>query len=68
MSQTKKEWQDFKKEKSLISEEDILKKIELRNKARKNKNYEEADKLRDELLDKEVLIEDKNGKTSWKIK
>jgi cysteinyl-tRNA synthetase len=50
------------------TEKDIFKKIELRNKARKNKDYKEADKIRDELLDKGVLIEDKDGKTSWKIK
>ena len=68
LNQTKEEWLDFKKKKSLISEKDILKKIELRNKARKNKAYKEADKIRDELLDKGVLIEDKDGKTSWKIK
>ena len=58
----------LKKKKSLISEKDIFKKIELRNKARENKDYKEADKIRDELLDKGVLIEDKDGKTSWKIK
>ena len=68
LNQTKEDWLDFKKEKSLISEKDIFKKIELRNKARKNKDYKEADKIRDELLDKGVLIEDKDGKTSWKIK
>ena len=68
LSETKKEWLDFKKKKSLISEKNILKKIELRNKARKNKDYKEADKIRDELLDKGVLIEDKDDKTSWKIK
>jgi len=68
LNQTKKEWLDFKKKKSLISEEDIFEKIELRNKARENKDYKEADKIRDELLDKGVLIEDKDGKTSWKIK
>ena len=33
-----------------------------------NKNYDEADKIRDELLDKGVLIEDKDGKTVWKFK
>jgi len=68
LNQTKTEWLDFKKKKSLITEKDILKNIELRNKARKNKDYKEADKIRDELLDKGVLIEDKDGKTSWKIK
>ncbi len=68
LNQTKKEWLDFKKKKFLIPEEDILKKIELRNKARESKDYKEADKIRDELLDKGVLIEDKDGKTLWKIK
>ena len=68
LNQTKEEWLDFKKKKSLIKEEDIIKKIELRNKARKSKDYKKADNIRDELLDKGVLIEDKDGKTSWKIK
>ena len=68
LNQTKEEWLNFKKKKSLISEKDILKKIELRNKARENKDYKDADKIREELLDKGVLIEDKDGKTSWKIK
>jgi cysteinyl-tRNA synthetase len=68
LNQTKEAWLDFKKLKSLISEEDIIKKITLRNKARDDKKYEEADKIRDELLDKGVLIEDKDGKTNWKLK
>jgi cysteinyl-tRNA synthetase len=68
LNETKTEWLDFKRKKSLISEKDIIKKIELRNKARQNKNYKEADKIRDELLEKKVLIEDKDGKTLWKIK
>ena len=68
LNETKSEWLEFKNKKSLISEKDILKKIELRNKARENKDYKEADKIRDELSDKGVLIEDKNGKTVWKFK
>ena len=68
LNQTKIEWSNFKKKKSMISEEDILVKIELRNKARKSKDYNKADNIRNELLDKGVLIEDKDGKTSWKIK
>ena len=43
-------------------------KIEQRNKARKDKDFKTADKIRDELLDKGVLIEDKDDKTSWKFK
>ena len=68
LSNTKKEWTDFKRKKYSISEKNILKKIDLRYKARENRNYNEADKIRDELLEEGVLIEDKNGKTSWKIK
>ena len=49
-------------------EQEILLKIEERNKARENKNYKLSDKIRDELLDKGVLIEDKDGKTTWKLK
>ena len=59
---------EFKKNKLSINEAEILDKIDQRNKARKDKNYEEADKIRDELLDKGVLIEDKDGKTTWKFK
>ena len=68
LNQSKSKWVDFKTKKSLISEKDIYKKIELRNKARENSDYKEADKIREELLEKGVLIEDKDGKTSWKIK
>ena len=42
--------------------------IDSRNKARENKNYKEADEIRNKLLDKGVLIEDKDGKTLWKFK
>ena len=68
LNETKEEWLKFKKKKVLISEGEILNKINERNKARENKNYEEADKIRDELLDKGVLIEDKDDKTIWKFK
>ena len=51
-----------------INEGEILKMIALRNNAREDRNYKEADIIRDKLLDKGVLIEDKDGKTIWKIK
>ena len=63
-----KQWDSFKKNKVSISEEEIKKMIDLRNKARENKNYEEADEIRNKLLDKGVLIEDKDDKTLWKFK
>ena len=68
LNETKEDWLKFKKSKVSLSENEILIKINQRNEARVNKNYEEADKIRDELLDKGVLIEDKDGKTTWKFK
>ena len=68
LQETKEEWLNHKKGKIEISEKEIENKIDLRNKAREDKNYKEADKIRDYLLDKGVLIEDKDGKTIWKFK
>ena len=68
LNDTKNKWIEFKKSKSTISEQEILAKIDERNKARDKKNYKLADKIRNELLDKGVLIEDKDDKTSWKLK
>ena len=68
LQETKEEWLNYKKGNSDISETEIKNKIDLRNKARTDKNYKEADNIRDYLLDKGVLIEDKDGKTIWKFK
>ena len=68
LQETKEEWLNHKKGKVDISEEEIQNKIDLRNKARANKDYKEADNIRNYLLDKGVLIEDKDGKTIWKFK
>ena len=54
LQETKEEWLDYKKGKVDISETEIENKIELRNKARADKNYKEADNIRDYLLDKGV--------------
>ncbi len=68
LKQPKNQWDEFKKEKINLSDKQILEKIYARNKARDDQNYKLADKIRDELLDKGILIEDKDGKTTWKIK
>ena len=68
LTETKSQWLEFKKDRLKISESDILQKIKERNLARDNKNYELADKIRNDLLDKGILIEDKDDKTTWKIK
>ena len=68
LQETKEEWLNYKIRKIEISEKEIENKIDLRNKARADKNYKEADNIRNYLLDKGVLIEDKDGKTIWKFK
>ena len=68
LNESKDEWLEFKKNKLKISEIEIEDKISERNKARENKNYKLADEIRIDLLNKGVLIEDKDGKTVWKLK
>ena len=68
MNETSEQWNEFKKNRVSITESEIENLLSLRDKARENKNYKEADKIRDMLLDKGVLIEDKDGKTTWKFK
>lgn len=47
---------------------DILKKIEEREKARQEKNFRLADKIRDELLKEGIILEDTREGVRWKIK
>ncbi len=68
MNESIEQWNNFKKNKASINVSEIEDILKLREKARENKNYKEADRIRDELLDKGVLIEDKDGKTLWKFK
>ena len=42
--------------------------IESRNIARKKGDYSDADKIREELDQMGVFLEDKDGQTSWKLK
>ena len=64
----KNKWEDFKKLNIDISEEFILKKINERKSAKESKNFNLADKIREELFDKGIVIEDLKGKTIWKLK
>jgi len=63
----KNEWENLKKTNKDISEDFILKKIEERLAAKQEGNYKLADQIRDELLKKGVIIEDRKDKTSWKF-
>ncbi len=68
MNETSEQWNEFKKKRVSITESEIENLVSLRDKARENKNFKEADRIRNKLLDKGVLIEDKDGKTLWKFK
>ena len=49
--------------------DEVLKKIEERQKAREEKNFALADQIRDELLQQGILLEDtKDGGVRWKTK
>jgi len=62
-------YRDLLKIKKLeISEEVINRLIEERVKARKNKDWQKADTIRQQLLSKGIILEDKADKTVWKVK
>jgi len=64
----KNEWENLKKTNTDISEELILKKIAARSSAKQNGDFKLADQIRDELLNKGIIIEDQKDKTTWKYK
>ncbi len=51
-----------------IQEDYILEQIELRNKAKENKDYELADKIRDDLLAKNIVLKDSRERTTYEVK
>jgi len=51
-----------------LAREQVEARIAERNQARKLKQWQEADRIRQELLDKGVMIEDTPSGTEWKIK
>jgi len=65
---SKDKWESFKKLNIKVSEEHILKKITERTKAKKDGNFNLADKIRKDLLDQGIVIEDQQDKTVWKLK
>ena len=67
-NENKKSWENYKKKSVKISEKNIISKINERLEARKKGDFKLADKIRIELLNEGVLIEDKKDKTNWKYK
>jgi cysteinyl-tRNA synthetase len=51
-----------------LKEDDILRLIEERNAARKEKNWKRGDDIRNDLLAKGILLEDGPSGTTWKLK
>jgi cysteinyl-tRNA synthetase len=51
---------------SALSAEQIEEKIAQRNAARKSKSFKEADRIRDELLQAGIVLEDGAGGTTWR--
>ena len=54
-------------ESSHLSEQDIHQAILARNEARKNKQYALADEIRQNLLKKDILLEDTQTQTTWRL-
>ena len=54
--------------KSTISENDIELLIKERDEARKSKNFTKADEIREQLDQNNVVLEDVDGKTIWRVK
>ena len=50
-----------------IDTQKVQRMIEDRNAARKDKNWKEADRIRDELLAMNIVLEDRPDGTVWKI-
>ena len=59
---------DFLSKDSDDLEAEIDEMIRLRNKARNNKDFAESDRIRDELLEKGIILEDSPTGTKWKRK
>ena len=49
-----------------VSDEDIQNLISKRNQARLNKDFDLSDKIRDDLLDMGITLEDKDTGTIWR--
>ncbi len=65
---TSSEWLSWGKEKLSIDEKQIELLISERKSARDNGNFEKADKIRNDLEYKGILLEDNEGKTTWRFK
>ena len=63
---TAEEWAKWQPKGAKIDPESVERLISQRNDARSQKNFKEADRIRDELKDMGVVIEDGPGGTTWR--
>ena len=60
-------YDEWRKHGVSISEEELIEElIKNRNIAREEKNFDEADRIREELSEKGIFLEDNNEGTSWR--
>jgi len=67
MKNNPSDWLNWGK-KSSIDEKQLEILINKRDEARAEGKYEDADKIRDEIENMGVILEDKDGKTSWRLR
>ena len=63
-----KEWMEWNIRENNLDEITINELVEKRNLLRDQGNYNDADKIRSQLDELGIILEDKDGKTSWKQK
>ena len=68
MLSSPKEWMEWNVRENNLDEIKINELIEKRNLLRDQGNYSDADKIRDQLDELGIILEDKDGKTTWKQK
>ncbi len=67
MNNNPSDWVNWGKESS-IDEKQLEILIKKRDEARAEGKYEDADKIRDEIENMGIILEDKDGKTSWRLR
>jgi cysteinyl-tRNA synthetase len=61
-------WFDLKLSHTKLTKSEIEQYIQQRDTAKKNKDFKEADRIRDYLKSMDIIIEDSPHKTTWRIK
>jgi cysteinyl-tRNA synthetase len=67
LEETPAEWMAFRPASMPVDENRVVNLIEARNAARKLKNFQESDRIRDELAKMGVVLKDTKDGTTWEI-